>query len=266
VESACGRALGAAAEYAGLGGVESPPVPELVDRREWARNALAGLSDAAGPVEARVAADLDLPGPLGGIARRGVGAAIGVEAGPPRLRGCACSAIRHRAVRPGRPPPAVVGENMEATRRSLEADHDDFLHWVALHECTHVIQFERVAGCNASARARPWTTAPPRSSTRPPWRGLAGGSLATPALVRKAAVSSPRARRSEVPGDADWSRRRWSSRGTRAMMDASAAALGPSSPSCAGVPAPERRGGSATCSARLLGLEPLRRTSWCGVL
>ena len=59
----------------------TPPVPELIDRRDWARNALATLAEAAAPLEERLAADLSLPGPLGPIARRGVGAAIGTEAG-----------------------------------------------------------------------------------------------------------------------------------------------------------------------------------------
>ena len=114
------------------------------------------LSDAARPVEARVAADLDLPGPLGGIARRGVGAAIGVGGGARRgLRGQAVLGQYDIALfGPGRPPRLLfVGENMEATRRSLEADRDTFLHWVALHECTHVIQFERVAWLATHLRA-----------------------------------------------------------------------------------------------------------------
>jgi coenzyme F420 biosynthesis associated uncharacterized protein len=33
---------------------------------------------------------------------------------------------------------------MEGARRNLDADRDVFLRWVALHETTHVIQFERV--------------------------------------------------------------------------------------------------------------------------
>jgi coenzyme F420 biosynthesis associated uncharacterized protein len=147
VDAACERALGAAAAYAGLGDVEAPPAPELIERREWARTALATLSEAARPVEARVAAELDLPGPLGVLARRAAGAGIGIEAG--LAAGYAAKRVLGQydvalfgASRPARL--LFVGENLEVARRALRADRELFLHWVALHECTHVIQFERV--------------------------------------------------------------------------------------------------------------------------
>jgi coenzyme F420 biosynthesis associated uncharacterized protein len=37
-----------------------------------------------------------------------------------------------------------VSENLEAARLALDADRDLFLDWVALHETTHVVQFERI--------------------------------------------------------------------------------------------------------------------------
>jgi len=147
VAAACERALEAAAAYAELGDVEAPPEAELIARREWARTALATLSEAAGPVEARVAAELDLPGPLGGLARRAAGAGIGIEAG--LAAGYAAKRVLGQydvALFGAERPPRLlfVGENLEASRRALRADRELFLHWVALHECTHVIQFERV--------------------------------------------------------------------------------------------------------------------------
>jgi coenzyme F420 biosynthesis associated uncharacterized protein len=147
VDAVCARALEAAADYAGLGEVESPPRPELIGRREWARTALAGLSEAARPIEARVAAELDLPGPLGGLARRAAGAGIGLEAG--LAAGYAAKRVlgQYDVALFGPERPArllLVGENLETARRTLEADRELFLIWVALHECTHVIQFERV--------------------------------------------------------------------------------------------------------------------------
>jgi coenzyme F420 biosynthesis associated uncharacterized protein len=162
VERACEEAISAASAYAGLGEVADPPRAELIDRRAWARNALATLAEAAAPVEARVAAELDLPGPLGAIARRGVGATVGTEAG--LAAGYAAKRVlgQYDLAVIGPPRPArllFVAENMEAARRNLEADAGLFLRWVALHETTHVIQFERV----------PWLA--------PHLRGLAAGLI-----------------------------------------------------------------------------------------
>lgn len=156
VEAACADAIASAAAYADLGAVAEPPVAELIDRRAWARNALAMLAEAAEPLEARLASDLSLPGPLGAIARRGVGAAIGTEAG--LAAGYAAKRVlgQYDVAMFGRVRPArllFVAENMDAARRNLDADRDLFLRWVALHETTHVIQFERVEWLAAHMRA-----------------------------------------------------------------------------------------------------------------
>ena len=156
VAAACERALSVASDYAGLGSVESPPAPELIERREWARTALGTLSEAARPLEARVVSELELPGPLGAFARRAAGAGIGVEAG--LAAGYAAKRVLGQydvaLFGPERPARLLfVAENMEAARRALRADRELFLHWVALHECTHVIQFERVGWLAAHVRS-----------------------------------------------------------------------------------------------------------------
>ncbi len=147
VEAACAEAIALASDYAGLGTVAEPPPAELIDSREWARNALGTLAEAAGPVEERLAADLSLPGPLQSIARRALGGAAGAEAG--LAVGYAARRVLGQydlplfgSERPGRL--LIVAPNMEAVRRRLDADPELFLHWVALHETTHVIQFECV--------------------------------------------------------------------------------------------------------------------------
>ncbi len=54
---------------------------------------------------------------------------------------------------PGRPARLLfVPANLEAARRSLDAERELFLRWVALHETTHVIQFERVEWLTAHLR------------------------------------------------------------------------------------------------------------------
>ena len=45
-----------------------------------------------------------------------------------------------------------VAENMEDARRRLDGDRDIFLRWVALHETTHVVQFERVGWLSGHMR------------------------------------------------------------------------------------------------------------------
>ena len=147
VERACAEAIETAAGYAGLGAVAEAPTAELIDRRAWAANALATLADAAAPLERRIAADFALPGPLGALARRGLGAAVGTEAG--LAAGYAAKRVlgQYDVALFGRPRPArllFVAPNLDAARRNLEADRALFLRWVALHETTHVIQFERV--------------------------------------------------------------------------------------------------------------------------
>jgi coenzyme F420 biosynthesis associated uncharacterized protein len=147
VRAACRESIGAAARYAGLPLPDDPPLAEVVDRRRWAENALATLALAAEPVERRLADDLKLPGPLGGIARRVVGGGAGVEAGV---------AVGYAARRvlgqydvavfgPERPSRLLfVGENMESARSELGADRSLFLRWIALHETTHVLQLDGV--------------------------------------------------------------------------------------------------------------------------
>ena len=145
-----------------------PPAPELVDRRAWARNALATLAEAARPsrrgspptstcpgrsADSPGAAPARRSGPRRGsppaTPRSGCWASTtSLSSGPVARRGC-CSWPR-TSRRPG------VG---------LDADRDLFLRWVALHETTHVIQFERVE----------WLTAAPARARREPDRGRGRG-------------------------------------------------------------------------------------------
>jgi coenzyme F420 biosynthesis associated uncharacterized protein len=147
VRAACEEAIVAASAYARLTASGEPPAAEVIDRRAWARNALGTLAVAAAPLEHRLAQELTLPGPFGGIARRVVGGGAAIEAGV---------AVGYAARRvlgqydvalfgPERAPRLLfVGENMEATRAELEADRALFLRWIALHETTHVLQLDGV--------------------------------------------------------------------------------------------------------------------------
>lgn len=147
VVAACERELERAAAYAGLGEVSSAPLAELVDRGEWTETALGTLAEAVGPLERRLADELGAAGPLAALARRLLGGAAGAEAG---------AAVGYAGRRvlgqydvalfgPPRPPRLLfVGANLDAARAELGAERELFLSWVALHETTHVVQFERV--------------------------------------------------------------------------------------------------------------------------
>jgi coenzyme F420 biosynthesis associated uncharacterized protein len=147
VAAASQDAIVTAASYAGLGEVASPPVAELLDQRAWAANALVSLAGASAPLERSLADDIKLPGPLGGLVRRAVGAALGAEVGV--AAGYAARRVlgQYDLAIVGAPRPArllYVGPNLDRARTELGADRDLFLRWLALHETTHVIQFDRV--------------------------------------------------------------------------------------------------------------------------
>ncbi len=124
-----------------------PPLAELVDRREWAASALGTLAAAFASLEARLAGELSLPWPLGAAARRAIGLGAGAEAGI--VAGYAAQRVlgqydfslfgEERAARL-----LFVAPNIDLARSDLRADRELFLRWIALHETTHVLQFESV--------------------------------------------------------------------------------------------------------------------------
>ena len=168
LESACERAIADASRYARLAVPRRRPTPELIGRREWAANALASLAQAVAPLERRLAAEITLPGPLGPIARRVVGTGAAAEAG------IACGQPARKVLgqydfspfdRRRRRRLLFVDANLAGVRDELGAERDLFLRWIALHETTHVLQFESVPWlAGAPARAR-------RGSPRGRWRG-----------------------------------------------------------------------------------------------
>ncbi len=147
IEDAAAAGLEAAASYAGLGVPADPPVGELIGSREWSRNALATLRAAAAPLEHHLAADIDAPGPLGPALRRAAGIGLAIEIGVAAgyAGGRVLGQLDFALFGPERPPRLLfVGENLERARSALDADSDVLLRWVALHEATHVVQFECV--------------------------------------------------------------------------------------------------------------------------
>lgn len=147
VGTACERGLERALAYTGLEPTEPVPAAELVTRADWTRSNLVELEALAAPLEARAAAEISLPGPLGGIVRSALGAAGGVEAGV--VVGYASRRVLGQyqvtlGPEPRPPRMLLVGQNLAGAAQEMRADPDRFLLWVAIHEQTHSVQFASV--------------------------------------------------------------------------------------------------------------------------
>jgi coenzyme F420 biosynthesis associated uncharacterized protein len=147
IEAACAAATERVIAYTALRPATRPPRPELVDRAAWATNALALLSEVGGELDRRVGSGIELPGPLGDVARSVLGAALAAEAGA--VAGYASRKVLGQydisLVDPERPARLLfVPPNLREARRQLDADAGVFLDWIALHETTHTIQFGAV--------------------------------------------------------------------------------------------------------------------------
>jgi coenzyme F420 biosynthesis associated uncharacterized protein len=122
--------------YTGLT-AESLPVAESVDRPEWIEANLRGLGGVLDPVADRMGAKL---GPIGGAAS----ALLAVEAGAISgfLGGRVLGQYEFGVLDPDGPARLLfVAPNLGHAVKTLEADPDQLLRWVALHETTHALQF-----------------------------------------------------------------------------------------------------------------------------
>jgi coenzyme F420 biosynthesis associated uncharacterized protein len=145
--AAVAEAIEEAGAYARLPVPAAPPHPESVDRREWSRAALATLAEATRPLERRLAAEVSVPKPFDGIVRGLLGAGAAAEAG--LAVGYAARRVlgQYDIALFGDPRPArllFVSPNIDAAHVELDADPGLFRRWIALHECTHVLQLETV--------------------------------------------------------------------------------------------------------------------------
>ncbi|MDQ3758843.1 MAG: zinc-dependent metalloprotease [Actinomycetota bacterium] len=140
-------ALARALAYTTLKPRDPVPEMEVVSRDEWIDSNLAELCLLMTPAEERVAGDLDLPGPLGSVVRKALGAAAGAEAGTvvgyasKRVLGQYQVSLRPQ---PGEPRMLLVGANLSEVAEKLQVDREAFLSWVLVHEQTHSIQFGSV--------------------------------------------------------------------------------------------------------------------------
>jgi len=142
-----GRAIGEVAEYTRLEPHEPIPEPELVGRDEWVRANLTTFREMGAEIERRLHDSINLPGPLGAVARTLAGTVAGGELGI--VLGYVSRKVLGQydivLVGPERSPRLLyVGPNLGAAHGRLGGGRAMFVHWVALHETTHAFQFASV--------------------------------------------------------------------------------------------------------------------------
>jgi coenzyme F420 biosynthesis associated uncharacterized protein len=124
-------------EYTGLTALTPLPAPEAVGRAEWIDANLRALGGVLDPVADRVGGRL---GPLGSAA----GALLAIEAGAISgfLGGRVLGQYEFAVLDPAGPARLLfVAPNLGHAATALEADPEQLLRWVALHEVTHALQF-----------------------------------------------------------------------------------------------------------------------------
>ena len=148
VESACDEAVGLVVEYTRLTPAGPIPRPELDRPGRVGAGRPANAQRALGRARGAHRRRLQLPGPLGGIARSLAGARRGSRGrSRRRLRGAqGPRPVRHRA----RPTPIArqrllfVGPEPRRPHLQLGETPELFLRWIAIHETTHAVQFTSV--------------------------------------------------------------------------------------------------------------------------
>jgi coenzyme F420 biosynthesis associated uncharacterized protein len=123
------------------------PGPEAVTRKQWVEANLSGMHDLVDPLSGRLRESLNGLGPLSGPAQIASGYVLAGEVGvlfgllAHRVLGQYELALLDPTVTPRL---LFVAPNLDEAQRRLGVDRREFLHWVALHEVTHALQFSAV--------------------------------------------------------------------------------------------------------------------------
>jgi coenzyme F420 biosynthesis associated uncharacterized protein len=120
------------------------PEPELVSRRGWIDANIEALRPVFASLENRLPSSAFAAGPLGDFARTATGTVLSAELGA--LVGYLSQRVLGQYDIPlldpnGESRLLLVVPNLVETAERLDADRDDLLRWVTLHEITHAVQF-----------------------------------------------------------------------------------------------------------------------------
>lgn len=127
--------------YTGLAPEAPLPVAQAVGRDEWIDANLASLRGVLDPVAGRLGSGM---GALGGPLNAAAGVLLAAEAGAISgyLAGRVMGQYEFPILDPDAPARLLfVAPNLGHAAVGLEADADQLLRWVALHEITHALQF-----------------------------------------------------------------------------------------------------------------------------
>jgi coenzyme F420 biosynthesis associated uncharacterized protein len=128
--------------YTGLEPVAGAlPVAEAIDRKAWVEANLRSVRGVLDPAAEKAAQGA---GPLSGVVGGAAGAVLGVQAGAISgfLAGRVLGQYEFPVLDPDAPARLLfVAPNLGHAMTSLDAESEELLHWVALHEITHGLQF-----------------------------------------------------------------------------------------------------------------------------
>jgi coenzyme F420 biosynthesis associated uncharacterized protein len=127
--------------YTGLASDAALPVSEPVGRDEWIDANLGSMRGVLDPVVAKLGSR---SGALAGVVSTAAGALLAIEAGAISgfLAGRVLGQYEFPVLEPAAPARLLfVAPNLGHAAVTLEADEDQLLRWVALHETTHALQF-----------------------------------------------------------------------------------------------------------------------------
>jgi coenzyme F420 biosynthesis associated uncharacterized protein len=127
--------------YTGLEPATPLPAPEAVGRDEWIDANLSSMRGVLEPVADKLGSS---SGVLGGIVGSAAGALLAVEAGAISgfLAGRVLGQYEFPVLDPAAPSRLLfIAPNLGHVATQLEADNDQLLRWVSLHETTHALQF-----------------------------------------------------------------------------------------------------------------------------
>ena len=133
--------------YTGLRPEGPLPEPEGITRREWVSSNIDSMRTLLDPVLARAGQSL---GPLRPAMQIAVGLMLSTEVGVvlgylgQRVLGQYELVLLDEAVAERPPRLLFVLPNLAQAVRSFDADEQEFMTWVALHEVTHAVQFASV--------------------------------------------------------------------------------------------------------------------------
>jgi coenzyme F420 biosynthesis associated uncharacterized protein len=130
--------------YTQLSPMAELPAPEMVSRQQWIESNLRSMRPVLDRVGARVGGGMGVLGrPTRAVTRALFSAQVG------GLTGFLAQRVLGQYDMPlldstGAPRLLLVGPNLGAAALRLEADGEQLLHWVTLHEMTHAVQFGSV--------------------------------------------------------------------------------------------------------------------------